>query len=138
MKIIITIDTDTNEVNVTKEEIEDGKEVRDSDYSVYARWFDAESPAWTKNPGYNLMFIKEQQRYANDMLKVKGHLFLNEVYEMLGMPQTASGQVVGWIYDENDPVDFGLMNERNRNFVNGSDRRVILDFNVHGNILDRI
>ena len=115
-------------------------------YSDYARFFDDGCTGWTKDPEYNLMFLKDQQRYANDILKSKGHLFLNEVYDMLGIPRTKAGQVVGWIYDEKHPVgdnfvDFGIYdiyNERARDFVNGYERTILLDFNVDGNILDMI
>ena len=52
----------------------------------------------------------------------------------------------GWIYDEEHPVgdnfiDFGIYDldkERNRAFVNGYERNILLDFNVDGNILDMI
>lgn len=115
-------------------------------YSDYARFFDESCPGWTKDPEFNLMFLKNQQRYANDRLKTKGSLFLNEVYDMLGMQRTRAGACVGWIYDEKNPtgdnfVDFGiydLYNEKNRDFVNGYERSVLLDFNVDGNILDLI
>ena len=117
-----------------------------STYSDYARFFDDGCAGWTKDPEFNLMFVKDQQRYANDLLKTKGHLFLNEVYDMLGIPRTKAGQVVGWIYDEKHPVgdnfvDFGiydLYNEKKRDFVNGYERTILLDFNVDGNILDLI
>ena len=115
-------------------------------YSDYAKFFDEGCDGWTKDPEFNLMFLKDQQRYANDLLKTKGHLFLNEVYDMLGIQRTRAGQVVGWIYDEKHPVgdnfvDFGIYNtynEANRNFVNGYERTILLDFNVDGNILDMI
>lgn len=116
------------------------------EYSDYAKFFDDGCTGWTKDPEFNLMFLKDQQRYANDLLQSKGHLFLNEVYDMLGIPRTQAGQVVGWIYDEKHPigdnkVDFGIYNtynEANRNFVNGYERTILLDFNVDGNILDMI
>lgn len=115
-------------------------------YSDYARFFDDGCTGWTKDPEYNLMFLKDQQRYANDLLQSKGHLFLNEVYDMLGIPRTKAGQAVGWIYDEVHPVgdnfvDFGLTdihNARVRDFVNGYERTILLDFNVDGSILDMI
>lgn len=135
MKIIITIDTDTNEVNVRKEQIE---EVNKPDTSVYAKWFNDGCTGWIKNPEYNLMFLRMQERYANDFLKAKGHLFLNEVYDILGIPRTSAGAVVGWIYDENSVVDFGLTDKCNQDFVNGCSFDVLLNFNVQGNILDKI
>lgn len=114
--------------------------------SDYARFFDDGCTGWTKDPEFNLMFLKDQQRYADDLLKSKGHLFLNEVYDMLGIPRTQAGQVVGWIYDEKNPIgdnfiDFGIYDiadERKRSFVNGYERTILLDFNVDGNILEMI
>lgn len=115
-------------------------------YSEYSKFFDESCPGFTKDPEYNLMFLKDQQRYANDLLKSKGYLFLNDVYEMLGIPRTQAGQIVGWIYDEKNPigdnfVDFGIYDlhkEANRDFVNGYERVILLDFNVDGDILDMI
>ena len=117
-------------------------------YSDYARFFDEACAGWSKDPEYNLKFLKDQQRYANDLLKAKGHLFLNEVYDMLGIPRTKAGQVVGWVYDEKNPrhngdnfVDFGIYDlhrEKNRDFVNGYERSILLDFNVDGAIIDLI
>ena len=112
------------------------------DYSDYARFFDVGNPNWEKDSEYNLMFLKRQQAYANDKLKANGYLFLNEVYDMLGIPKSKAGQVVGWIYDpENGTgdnyVDFGIYNvnrEAARDFVNGYERTILLDFNVDGNI----
>lgn len=113
-------------------------------YSDYARFFDDGCTGWEKDAEFNLMFLRRQQDYANELLQSKGHLFLNEVYDMLGIPRTKAGQVVGWIYDEKNPigdnvVDFGIYNvhnEKARDFVNGYERTILLDFNVDGNILD--
>ena len=115
-------------------------------YSDYARIFDNGSMGWTKDPEYNLMFLKLQQNQANDRLRAQGYLFLNDVYDMLGIPRTKAGQIVGWIYDEDNPVgdnfvDFGIYdiyNEKACDFVNGRERSIVLDFNVDGNILDMI
>ena len=116
------------------------------DYSDYARFFDVGNPNWEKDSEYNLMFLKRQQAYANDKLKANGYLFLNEVYDMLGIPKSKAGQVVGWIYDpENGSgdnyVDFGIYNvnrEAARDFVNGYERTILLDFNVDGNIWEKM
>lgn len=115
-------------------------------YSDYARFFDDGCKGWEKDSEYNLMFLRAQQQYANDLLRSRGHLFLNEVYDMLGIPRTKAGQVVGWVYNKDNPVgdnyvDFGLYDinrEVVRNFVNGYERTILLDFNVDGNIWDLI
>ena len=113
-------------------------------YSDYAKFFDEANPYWQKDPEYNFMFLKSQQQYANDLLKARGRLFLNEVYEMLGIDKTKAGQIVGWVYNPENPigdnfVDFGIFDmskERVRAFVNGYEPNILLDFNVDGNIWD--
>ena len=134
------IDEDGNEVTVEEE-----VKVMDPNlYSDYARFFDEASPYWQKDPEYNLMFLKAQQQYANDLLKSRGRLFLNEVYEMLGIEKSKAGQIVGWVYDPVNPigdnfVDFGIYDmskERVRAFVNGYEPNILLDFNVDGNVWD--
>lgn len=112
-------------------------------YSDYARFFDEGSRNWEKNSEYNLVFLRAQKQYANDLLRSKGHLFLNEVYDMLDIPRTKAGQAVGWVYDSKKPigdnyVDFGIYEtnrEKTRDFVNGYERVILLDFNVDGDIL---
>lgn len=124
--------------------IQDKPEVRDSrGYSPYAVFFDETSAAWTKNPEFNKLFLLRQQDFANEKLRHRGYLFLNEVYDMLGLPRTRAGQLVGWTHDEKNPcgdnyVDFGIFGVRNSNFINGFEKSVLLDFNVDGNILDRL
>lgn len=117
------------------------------DYSPYAKFFDNGCENWEKDSEHNLWFLKQQQNFANDKLKAQGYLFLNDVYDMLGIPRTKPGQVVGWIYDDKNPnhtgnnfVDFGIYNinrEPNRDFVNGYESVILLDFNVDGPILDK-
>ena len=130
----------------TKKEIVNTIETSPTDgISDYARFFDETSTAWQKDPEYNLMYLRRQQDWANELLRSKGHLFLNDVYEMLGMQKTQAGQVVGWVYDDKNPkhkgdnyVDFNIYSgtERSRMFVNGYERSILLDFNVDGVIWD--
>ena len=119
--------------------------------SDFARFFDEGCPNWSKSPEYNMTFLKSQQAHANKILQDRGYLFLNEVYEMLGIQKCKAGHVVGWVYDENNPdcdnyVDFGIYDqygnekhdERKRAFVNGLERTILLDFNVDGFIYDLV
>lgn len=117
-----------------------------SQYSEYARFFDDGCDGWSKDSEYNLAFLNSQQCYLNDRLKSRGYLFLNEVYKALGIRPTKAGNVVGWIYDPDNPkhkgnnyVDFGIYETNRqsaRRFVNGYERTILLDFNVDGPILD--
>lgn len=148
--------------SIKKEEIkskdENGKTVKETvdvidadslpNCSEYARFFDDLSGFHQKDAEYNMMYLRKQQDYANEMLKARGHLFLNEVYDLLDIPRSKAGQVVGWIYNKdgkNDNgdnyVDFNLYdpnNEQKRRFINGLDRSILLDFNVDGVIFDII
>ena len=135
---ITKVDEDGNEVTETVK-VMDGTDDPNS-YSDYARFFDESCAAWQNDAEYNLTFLKAQQQYANDLLKARGRLFLNEVYRMLGIDETKAGQVVGWVYNPDNPtgdnfVDFGIYNmqrERVRAFANGYEPNILLDFNVDG------
>ena len=138
----VTVDDNGNET-VTTETVD----VADPNhYSPYAIIFDDGNTGWDKDPELTKFFLIQQQNYANDLLKSRGHLFLNEVYDMLGAKRTKAGAQVGWVYDENNAsgdnfVDFGIFdinNPKARDFVNGYERVIILDFNVDGVILDLI
>lgn len=117
-----------------------------SRYSEYARCFDAGCKGWEKDSEYNLMFLRQTESYMNDLLKSRGHVVLNDVYDALGIPRTKAGAMVGWVYNEKNPtgdnyIDFGIYNihsEEAIDFVNGYERSIWLDFNVDGYILDLI
>jgi hypothetical protein len=117
-----------------------------NNYSPYSIIFDDGNAGWDPDPELTKYFLIQQQNWANDRLKAKGHLFLNEVYDMLGAKRTKAGAQVGWVYDEKNPVgdnyvDFGIFdiyNPKSRDFVNGYEKVIVLDFNVDGVILDLI
>ena len=110
--------------------------------SIYARWFNADSSSWSTDPSVNYFFLKCQQGYANDMLKARGHLFLNEVYDMLGMPRSTAGSVVGWVMGAGDDyVNFGVLLDNDMcivDFFYSADGEILIDFNVDGVIYDKI
>lgn len=116
--------------------------------SPYAALFDESSHKFTREPGMNSVIVGMQQSHANDKLRANGHLFLNEVHDMLGLPRTSAGAVVGWVYrNDNEPkngdnyVSFGIFEgdlEGGEDFVNGDEGAVWLDFNVDGVIYNLI
>ena len=135
---------------ITKEEKVMEKPV--SDYMrVYCRfksWDDEHREInnnWQSNMDYNRMFLRSQLRYANDLLRVKKRVFLNDVLEMLDLPTCKAGQIVGWVYDPDNAetegdgyISFGNIEDTVMvKMPDGDyDEGFILDFNVDGNILD--
>ena len=115
-------------------------------HSIYSIVFCEGNTGWTRNAELNKVFLIKQQNFANDKLKMNGILTLNEVYDMVGAPRTAYGQIAGWVYTDDSSigdnfVDFGLFdvnNEKACDFINGREKSIILDFNCIGNILDYI
>lgn len=102
-------------------------------------WFNEGCVWWTKDPQYNKMYLQHQQQHLNDLLRSRGHLYLNEVFDVLGIPRTKFGQVSGWVYEDgNSYVDFGLNSESNKDFINGKTADALLEFNVDRLIIDRI
>lgn len=137
------VDKDGNETTVTKTvEVVDPNTA----HSLYSIVFCEGNNGWTRNAELNKVFLIQQQNWANDKLKMNGVLTLNEVYDMVGAPRTAYGQIAGWVWTEDGTigdnfVDFGLFdvnNEKACDFINGREKSIILDFNCIGNILDYI
>lgn len=96
----------------------------------------------------NIHLLNCKQSMCQRKLEDQGYLFLNDVYEELGLPKTKAGQVVGWIFDPENPnidsrVSFGTYRICNRKVVNCEDdyeyeECILLDFNVDGVIIDKI
>lgn len=115
-------------------------------YNEYSRCFTTGCAGWDKNPEYSKIFLINQQNFANDLLNSRGHVFLNEVFDMLGFPRTPMGNVVGWLRQDKTEfgdgyIDFGVFDGRDGvklDFVNGVENSIWLDFNVDGYILDMI
>ena len=111
------------------------------EHSPYSKFFAEDNPNWDINPEMNYFFLKTAQNYCNDILKINKHVFLNDVYQKLGMPITKAGQSVGWVYDPTNEdidsyIDFGMEEA----ILNGLDDEpvICLDFNVDGNIMNSL
>lgn len=144
----------TTDVQIAEDQPDGGVEVKDMKQikqigSIYARIFDkGASRHWDSAYGENQRFISSQQTYANNLLDSRGYVFLNEIYESLGLPHTTAGSQVGWVSDKHrgftttgdGRIDFGVFTdpEGGKNFVNMNERSVLLDFNVDGPIFHRL
>lgn len=133
----VSRDTNENTDDITREELEDSPLEGDP----YIRLFDEFNPNWQRNADMNLHFLKISQAQMNDKLRVRGHVFLNDVFDQLGMPRTPAGAVTGWVRDNphgDGEIDFGLYKQTNVDFLNGNERSVWLEFNVDGVVYDLI
>ena len=107
-------------------------------HNEFSKFFDCGNKGWEPDAELNYKYLMHLQGYLNEKLRADGFMFLNDVYDALGIPRTRAGQLFGWLYDEKNPhgankIDFGLhniYNEKTRDFVNGYENVVILDFNV--------
>ncbi len=152
IKMVDAVDEKTGEV--TRRAIVD-KSKSISPYSVW--WcegeFDDETGEWIWRNGMwrdnalmNESTLKCVQNAANDLLRANGFIFLNQVREMLGLPPTREGQIVGWTLCGGDGfIDFGVFPSKqhplekiapvNRLFLDNKTCNALLDFNVDGPIL---
>jgi hypothetical protein len=90
-----------------------------------------------------MLFLKSVQNHMNDMLHVRGHVLLNDVYDRLGIDRTPEGALVGWLMGGvgDNYVDFNIYDFQSaakRDFVNGIEPSILLDFNVDGVIYEHI
>lgn len=116
--------------------------------SIYARCFDNSNPMYRADRLLNRAFLTAQERYINDLLILRGYVFLNEAYERLGFPHTSEGQLVGWVLRSPEQmkeekrdgyVSFGLEDSNaNREFMRGENDAIWLDFNVDGIVYNLI
>lgn len=142
----------TNEQGV-EETIKEYKDIAMQHTSPYTCIFDETVDTWQPDNMMNRNYLFLMEQSANKRLRIQGHLFLNDVLASLGTHggvtlKTPEGQIVGWIYDPNDPtrqshVDFGVTNyvegdEAQNSFINGGERSVMLRFNCDGPIIDKI
>lgn len=133
---------------VRVEEIDDqGKVVSSSlirsDIDPYNRVFEqGASESWRPDLGVNRMFLAQQQRYAQERLNRQGHLYLCDVYEALGFPESDISRVVGWKIRRNPDgskdfpmVDFGLDKPHPDDDLYSQEKAIYLDFNCQGLIV---
>ena len=142
----------TNEQGV-EEAIKEYTDVAMAHTSPYTCIFDETVDTWQPDNMLNRNYLFLMEQAANKRLRTQGHLFLNDVLSSIGTHggvtmKTPEGQIVGWIYDPNDPtrqnhVDFGVTsyvegNDALNSFISGGERSVMLRFNCDGPIIDKI
>lgn len=149
----VEVETTRKNADGVEETVKQYTDVAMAHTSPYTLIYDETVSSWDKDAQLNMSHLIQAQAAANRKLHRQGHLFLNDVIDILdpygnGMHHTPEGQVVGWILSQGDPtkenrVDFGVTNyvENNdalNNFIDGFERSVLLRFNCDGVIIDKI
>lgn len=111
----------------------------------YSCIFDASSGEFERHdPDYNIAYVRAREAEANNLLDMRGHLFLNEVYDLIygdGERRTLAGQYVGWTKDGDGDgyVDFRIKVLHSEPFDDGKPFEapaIMIDPNVDGVIMD--
>lgn len=114
-----------------------------AEYGGYTFIFGPDNPNWNGFHERNEWFLTCQQDWFNDLLRARGHVFLNEVLERLGMEHTRAGAITGWVNNgEGDNyIDFRMYkldSQKIKDFGTAEPGHILLDFNVDGIIYDKL
>lgn len=90
-----------------------GKKYRSKYAMIHSQIFDEYSDHWQRywTPRQVWEYLKRKEQELNDKLQINKHLFVNEVWDALGLERTPEGQLAGWILTRNNPnsrVSLGL------------------------------
>lgn len=100
--------------------------------------FDERSDYWEPEPDFPMYFIKLRQQLLTNQLVASGNLFLNEVFDALGLPRTEEGAVTGWVMGEGDEyVDLRPRVIKVKDGI-GYHSTIVLDPNHDGVIIDKL
>lgn len=91
--------------------------------------FDSANVNWNSRYEYNQTFISMTQNYLNNLVRLRGHVFLNEMYDMMGVKRTTQGATDGWTSDNYIRITFMYSPETDE-----AEKAIIL--RVHGIVRD--
>jgi hypothetical protein len=95
--------------------------------------FDHHNPNWVKTHEHNLFFLRAHQNLLNDLLRARGHILLNDAFDVMGAPRTVAGAVFGWAlgFDHPSVIEFTFEMDD----LSGA---IIVHFNLQGVVIDKI
>lgn len=102
-----------------------------------SRLYDKFNPNWQNYyKKRNAFFVQSVQMHVNHLLKVRGYVFLNDIYDLLGFERTIEAGMVGWIWGSehgDSYIDFGVWGkgfDRAKAWIRGEIDVMELHFNV--------
>lgn len=72
--------------------------------------FDHTNINWTTNRDYNYLFVRSKGNYINELLKVRGYVYLNEIHQAFGVkwdPEWVN-PCITYDYDDEIPITFDI------------------------------
>jgi hypothetical protein len=131
--IFVSIMNDKDKENEKEEQKTPGPGLRMNATSGHLRRpYNAEtSTNWSKDLEVNLLFLRTTENHLNDQLRARGHVFLNDAYDALGMKRTSHGAIAGWLFRDNVLIAFTP-----NNLTEGDD--IVLEFDYDGVIYNRL
>lgn len=127
-----------DQVNEETGEVEKVKVKGEAISNLYEYRFDKMAAGWENSRSQNRCTLRSEENWANDMLNLQGHLFLNDVLGRLGLPKSKMGQIVGWKLNNggDDYVSFNMIDLEEVDDERWCPNTYILNFNVDGDILN--
>lgn len=116
------------------------KEMKHWPFSSYAFKFDAHNQNWQPLPELNRNFLQCVQNHMNQRLQARGHVFLNDIFDALGMERTKAGSICGWVRngDGDNYIDLGIFEAFNSPLADALDPEIWLDPNLDGIVYELI
>lgn len=85
-------------------------EVRDDLPSLRGAWFDKSEEYIKDDHDYNVQFIRSVEEHLSTKLFRDGFLYLNEVYDALGLERTRQGNILGFTTGSSFQMDMDVSN----------------------------
>lgn len=148
----VEIESKQTDENGVEGIIKEYKDVAEKKTDPYSFIFDNHVDSWQPDDMLNKVHINQVLTAANRKLYYEGHLFLNDVLDMIdpyghGRWHSPIGQIVGWVNDPDDAeaskIKFTLIpwnpNDCKENIEHGYvDPYYMIRFNCDGPIIDKI
>lgn len=111
-----------------------------SDYAaLFGKGYSLHIDDHNDNPEFVFNILRSTEEWANAVLQEQGYIYLQDVYDNLGLVDKFAPDGVGWCCGIGDDfVDFGIYSLRNGDAINQLEPMYWLDFNVDGYILPYI
>lgn len=79
--------------------------------------FDSSCYGWSTLEERNLMFIRQQEIWLNDLLRRKGYVYLNEIYEAFGVKWNPKDRNDCLVYTGAEYLEFDISNAADENSI---------------------